>query len=297
MQAQKLKTGDTIGIICPSHIYDPQRYERLIDVIERLGFTVKLGANVEKDTNGYAAGADERASDLNAMVADNDVKMILFGGGEGASEILPLIDYGNIRLHPKLFSSYSDGTSILNVIHAQTGLVTYYGQGAGQFEDLRHYDWEQFSSHFIEGNEAAEFVSDSKWKTLRGGACEGTLIGGYASLIGLLLGNQYFKYEKDRKYLLFLEDHERFSLVGAVGTYLSFIEQSAFMRQVTGLIFGHYSANVPDDLLRILERFGAKNNIPAVYTDDFGHGAKHAILPIGASAALNADAQTLEFLN
>jgi muramoyltetrapeptide carboxypeptidase len=296
MLAQKLKFGDTIGIVCPSHIFLPERYERNIYVIERLGFNVKLGANVALDSYGYAASAEERAADLNAMATDETVKMVLFGGGVSAAEILPLIDYENIRKNPKIFSSYSDGTSILNAIHAQTGIVTYYGQGAGEFTDLRHYDWEQFSANFIEGNSTTNFVSDGKWKTLNGGSCEGTLIGGYTSIMGLLFGNKHFKYDTNRKYLLFLEDHERFSGVGAVATYLAFIEQSEFMRQVTGLIFGHYSANVPDTLLALLQRFGARNNIPVVYTDDFGHGTKHAILPIGVSAALNADAQTLTFL-
>jgi muramoyltetrapeptide carboxypeptidase len=37
--------------------------------------------------------------------------MLLFGGGGGAAEIFPYIDFENIRKHPKLFSSYSDGTS------------------------------------------------------------------------------------------------------------------------------------------------------------------------------------------
>jgi muramoyltetrapeptide carboxypeptidase len=296
MLAQKLNFGDTIGIVCPSHIFLPERYERNIYVIERLGFKVKLGANVASDSYGYAASAEERAADLNAMVADKTVKMVLFGGGESAADVLPLIDYDNIRKNPKLFSSYSDGTSILNVIHAQTGLVAYYGQGAGEFADLRRYDWEQFLTNFIEGNFLPNFVSDGKWKTLNSGSCEGTLIGGYTSIMGLLFGNKYFKYDSDKKYLLFLEDHERFSGVGAVATYLAFIEQSAFMRQVTGLVFGHYSVSVPDTLLALLQRFGVRNNIPVVYTDDFGHGTKHAILPIGVNAALNADAQTLTFL-
>lgn len=296
MFAQRLSQGNTIGIICPSHIMDWSRYKHIVDAIERLGFKVKFGENVSKDTDGYIASANERAADLNAMVSDDNVKMVLFGGGQGAVELLPLIDYENIHRHPKLFSSYSDGTSILNAIHAQTGLVTYYGVGVEEFLDLRHYDYLQFCAHFVEGHSIGQFVSDSKWKTLHGGICEGMLIGGYTSIVGFMLANKYFKYCKENKYLLFLEDHERFSGVGAVNTYLSFIEQSAFMRNVVGLIFGHYSVNVPEDLLHRLERFGSKNSIPVIYTNDFGHGTKHAILPIGVDAALDADKQTLEYI-
>ena len=295
MLANRLPRNGTIGMFCPSHVPDMARYARNTAVLERLGFNVKYSGNFQKDTYGYAGSAEERAEDLNSLVADDDVRMILFSGGEGAVEVLPFIDYENIRRYPKLFSSYSDGTSILNAIYAQTGLVTYYGAGTGEFYDLRHYDYTQFCAHFVEGHEARRFESDSQWKTLSGGECEGTLIGGYAMLFGLMLANKYFRYEDGGKYLLFLEDHEKFSNVGAVSTYLAFLGQSALMRNVAGLVFGHFSVNVPDDLLRCLERFGAVNNIPVVYTDDFGHGTKHAILPIGVNAKLDADKQTMFF--
>jgi len=111
-----------------------------------------------------------------------------------------------------------------------------------------------------------------------------------------MLANEYFNYDVNEKYLLFLEDHEKFSNIGAVSTYLAFIGQSSFIRNVSGLIFGHYSVNVPDDLLRCLERFGRSHNIPVVYTDDFGHGTKHAIFPIGVNATLDAGKQELAFI-
>ena len=293
--ANRLSEGGTIGLICPSHVADMSRYSAIISAIERRGYRVKLGKNFAKDTYGYAASAAERADDLNELAADSEVQMILFGGGETAVELLPYIDYANIRRNPKIFSSYSDGTSILNAIRAQTGLVTYYGFGAGEFADLRYYDYMQFRSHFAIGCEARRFESDSEWRVLRGGACEGTLIGGYLSLVALMLGSEYFSYDPTRKYLLFLEDHERFSNVGAVSTYLAFISQHAFMRSVTGVIFGHYSQHLPDDLASSLERFGERHGIPVVYTDDFGHGTRHAIFPIGVDASLDADKRELVF--
>ncbi|RZS94075.1 S66 peptidase family protein [Cuneatibacter caecimuris] len=293
MQADRLNKDGAIGIICTSHVADMERYGIITATMERLGYKVVLGRNIQKNTFGYAASAEERASDLNAMVADKSVQMVLFGGGESAVEILPYIDYENIRRYPKLFSSYSDGTSILNAIYAQTGLLTYYGCGPGEFADLRYYDYTQFISHFIEGCEARHFARDSRWKILCAGSCDGILIGGYAPIVGLMLSNKYFNYDGNQKYILFLEDHEKFSCVGAVSTYLAFIEQSEFINNVAGLIFGHYSPNPPDALLYCLERFGRVNNIPVVYTDDFGHGVKHGILPIGAEAHLDSENQSL----
>lgn len=295
MIAEKLREGDEIGIICPSHIAG-EDYKLIVRGIEQLGFQVRLGANIYKNTHGYLASEQERADDLNDMVNDNEVKMVLFGGGWGANEILPLIDYENIARHPKLFSSYSDGTSILNAIYAKTGLITYYGLGAGEFRDLKHYDYMQFAKHFTHGNKAECLCGNGEWRTIRSGFCEGILIGGYTMNFAWLLGGEYFRFNAEQKYILFIEDFEKFSEVAAVSAYLSHIEQNPFIRNVGGLIFGHYSNDVPDNLMNRLARFGEKHNVPVVYTDDFGHYTKHSILPIGVFASLDADEQKLQFI-
>ena len=60
---------------------------------------------------------------------------------------------------------------------------------------------------------------------------------------------------------------------------------------------GTIRKNPPNDFMQYLGRFGKRNNIPVVYTNDFGHGANHAILPIGMQAFLDADKHTLNFIS
>jgi muramoyltetrapeptide carboxypeptidase len=232
-----LRAGDTIGVISPSHIAGETDYRHITKTIESLGFRVKLGSNIFKDTHGYLASEQERASDLNDMAADSSVKMILFGGGWGASEILPLIDYENISRCPKFFSSFSDGTSILNAIYAKTGLITYYGLRAGDFRDLSYHGYTQFSAHFTQGRTAAPQKWNGSWRALRPGACEGTLVGGYAVNFALLPGREFFPYDPERKYILFLEDNVKFGRIAKVSVFLSHIEQSKFIEKVGALIF------------------------------------------------------------
>jgi muramoyltetrapeptide carboxypeptidase len=110
------------------------------------------------------------------------------------------------------------------------------------------------------------------------------------------MGGEYFRFDAGQRYILFIEDNEEYSEVIAVSAYLSHIEQSPFIRKVSGLVFGHYSDNVPENLLSRLARFGVKHNIPVVYTDDFGHFTRHSIIPIGALASLDAGAQKLQFI-
>jgi muramoyltetrapeptide carboxypeptidase len=293
MIANKLKMGDTIGIVCPSHIAAMDKYERNISILESLGFRVKCGENIYKNTYGYLASEQERADDFNKMVWDDQVKMVLFGGGEGGNELLPYLDYSAISKNPKIFCSYSDGTTILNAICARTGLVTYYGQAPGTFYDLRYYDYKQFISNFVEGRRF--FSASGKWHTLSNGCCEGVLIGGYTRNFALLQGSSYFSFDARKQYVLFLEDHEKFSDIAAVSSYISHIEQSELIHRVSGLIFGHYSETMYPNLLDRLERFGRKYQLPVVYCDDFGHGVNHAILPVGIPAKLDANQQTLCF--
>ena len=70
-----LKKGDTIGIISPSWVADRNDYAKYAEGIERLGFRVKFGRNIYKDTYRYTASTEERADDLNEMIQDDSIKM------------------------------------------------------------------------------------------------------------------------------------------------------------------------------------------------------------------------------
>ena len=121
MLPEFLCRGDVIGVASPSHIATPEGYASVFEAIERMGFQVRAADNLYSAEWGYAASAEARAADINQLIHDPAVKMIFFGGGEGADDLLPLIDYEAARSNPKLWLSYSDGTSILNTIHSKTG--------------------------------------------------------------------------------------------------------------------------------------------------------------------------------
>ncbi|MEG0740752.1 MAG: LD-carboxypeptidase [Clostridia bacterium] len=289
-----LRPGDTIGIISPSHVAEREHYAPIFQSIESMGLCAKAGANLYKSTYGYLASELERAEDFNQMAADPDVRMILFGGGEGANELLPYIDFDCIRRNPKPILSYSDGTFLLDAIYAKTGMVTYYGQGAGMLVDMQPYDRQQFLTHFMQDG-VTDFVPNSEWHALHEGVGQGVLIGGYLDNLALMLGGEYFQVDEGRKYILFLEDHEQFNSIAHVSGRLSHIEQSALASRISGLLFGHYSETVFPDLRARLARFGEKHQVPVACCDDFGHGMNHAILPIGREAVLDTKRCTLRF--
>ena len=295
MRAPCLPPGGLIGICSPSHVAERQRYQRIEAGIRSLGFQVKEAHNLYRDTYGYSATPEERAADFHQLVLDDAVGLIFFGGGEGSNELLPLLDFDAIRRHPKRIASFSDGTTLLCAIWANTGLETYYGPAPGCFEALNDYDREQFLRRLVRDDPPCHLAA-GPWRTLVSGQAEGTLVGGYTRNFALLLGSGYFPCSLEEKHILFLEDHEQFGGVDYVSAMISHMEQSGFFRTVTGVLFGHYALTPPPELLARLTRLGEKHRIPVAYCDDFGHGEYHAILPLGRRARLDTQAQTLSYL-
>lgn len=142
--APPLTVGCTVGLASPCETKSRERLEITATALRSLGFNVRFGTNTFKDTWGYAASASERAEDINRMAADDDVRLVILGGGETATEVLPLLDYELIASKPKRYCSFSDGTSILNAITSQCHLVTYHGQSFRTFDDLSEYNLTNF---------------------------------------------------------------------------------------------------------------------------------------------------------
>jgi len=220
--------------------------------------------------------------------------MIFFGGGEGADDVLPLLDYEAAARHPKLWLSYSDGTSILNTVFSRTGLVTYYGQSVGMLAGMSGYDRMNFDAHIM--NCGGSFIHSAfPWRTVIPGVCEGRLTGGYLDNFIHLVGSGWVRPEPGEKYLLFIEDNECFFRIEHESVLLTRLEQSAIMPQVSGLLFGHYSMPANEQLMDRLYRLGERWGIPVAYSDDFGHGFNHAILPIGVHALLDTEKHVLDY--
>lgn len=115
MSLFKLQKGDTIGIISPSWLVSKGDYDEIFRAIEKMGYGVCQGTHLYDRGWTFAASVEERVSDIHQMVVDDKVRMIFFGGGEGGDDIIPYLDYELIKKHPKIWMSFSDGTSILTI--------------------------------------------------------------------------------------------------------------------------------------------------------------------------------------
>ena len=128
---ERLKIGDTIGVIAPSNpiIGDNiEELERAKNIVEKSGFKVKFSKNIFSNTLDYSATAKEKADDINEMFADKDIKMIWSAkGGNNSNALFEYLDYELIKNNPKIVCGYSDMNSLANIITEKTGLVTFDG--------------------------------------------------------------------------------------------------------------------------------------------------------------------------
>lgn len=294
VKPERLHKGDMIGFIAPCYALSREVAEQARGSLEELGYHVKYASNLFSDAWGYAGSDRERADDFHEMIEDEDVRMLLFNGGEVSADLLPLLDFRKIRVHPKIILSYSDSTTLLNPISANTGLVTFYGQDIHCFIDRDPYNSGIFNDRLVEPT--GSYRPTAPWRVIHGGNAEGRLIGGYLANYALLPGSEYYALERNMKgYILFLEDHERYYEPSAVSRYLKSLEEDGILQCASGLIFGHYSEKPSPLIDEILSRIGDRYDIPVVRTEDFGHGRYHTILPIGMSAILHTEGENAQF--
>ncbi len=149
IKPQKLKKGDTIGILAVSGaIKDFKQIENAKSFFESQGYKVKI-SNTCKTSHRYMAGNcdSECAKALNEFFSDKSINAILCArGGYGALRLLDKINFDIIKENPKIFAGYSDITILLNMILKKTGLITFHSAMAkGDFgETIEPYTKNSF---------------------------------------------------------------------------------------------------------------------------------------------------------
>lgn len=287
---QKLKKGDTIGVVAPSNPIINENIEeiqRAKDIIENLGFKVKFSKNLFSNTSGYSATAEEKAEDINEMFKDKDVKMIWCAkGGENSNSTFEYLDYELIKQNPKIICGYSDITSLTNMITEKTGLVTFSGTNFKTIAtDETDYSLKEAIKRFVDGSlEIGE--TEEGYKTIKDGVAEGQLVGGNLSLTRAMVTGKYNIDFTDK--ILFLEELGFETGSALASNYLYYMKQNGVFNKVKGIWIGNYThesgIKLEDIILDVLEN---EFNGPIIKSENFGHIEKKTVIPIGIRAKID----------
>lgn len=287
---QKLKIGDTIGVVAPSNPIINENIEeiqRAKDIIENLGFKVKFSKNLFANTNGYSATAQEKAEDINEMFRNQEVKMIWCAkGGENSNSTFEYLDYEAIRQNQKIICGYSDITSITNIITEKTGLVTFCGTNFKTIAtDETDYSLKEAIKRFVDGSlEMGE--TEEGYKTIKNGVAEGQLVGGNLSLTRAMVAGKYNIDFTDK--ILFLEELGFETGPALASNYLYYMKQNGVFEKVKGIWIGNYTHESGIKLEDIvLDVLGNEFNGPIIKSENFGHIEKKTVIPIGTRAKID----------
>lgn len=108
----------TIGIVSISTILAQDRLDIGTNALAEAGISFKVAPNVAACA---LVPAEERARLLEQMWLDPEVDLLLFSrGGEGAADVVPLLDWEKLRTRPDLpVMGFSDVTILLNTMLAK----------------------------------------------------------------------------------------------------------------------------------------------------------------------------------
>ena len=311
IRPRALAPGDTIAIAALSgglETVDHEMYERVLAELTALGFRVQAAplVDVEKVWWWAAARPEQVAKELNDLFRDPAVGAIwALAGGRFALSYLDQIDYDAIAANPKPLIGMSDISALLLAIHSRTGLVTFHGDnllfGVGEWHLLSE------TEHQRQADAYGRVLSSTKptgllpalsaWECWRPGRAEGPLIGGLLHRFLRIQASPWaIAPERFDGAVLFLEDLNIPTI--NVWNDLHVLRLSGILDRIAGLLIGPTETitvleEAPQSLSEVVQDVLGDRDIPVIGNVNLGHAGPNLPLPLGVSAAIDADALTI----
>ena len=326
---EKLKIGDTIGIFTPSvpgYSISNEVFEQGIKNLELFGFKVKLGeVTAKKSSQGYrSAPPIERANELNQLFKDKEVKAILPTiGGNNSNSLIPYLDYKLIKENPKIFSGYSDVTSLHLAIMKYANLATFYGPGLmphwteypseveesirsfmqaveGKSRELRPFaKWSNHARNWRNDDWKKlprDWKDNTGWKVLKQGSANAPLFAFNLNTLTANAGTPHFPDLKGKVLLLeqmdcsYANEERRLRQLQLMGVFDS----------LAGLIIGkpevENSESAPFNLDNLILEVVSNRNYPIITNFDCSHTIPMHTIRLGQLVSFQASKKFLEVI-
>lgn len=293
-----LKRGDTIAIVPTARAVTVEELRDGIALAEHWGLRVRLGEGVGRKRFQQAGSPQQRAADLEAALADPEVRAIWCArGGYGTVQIMEHLDLSPLRQDPKWIIGFSDITVLHNAAH-HLGVATLHAQMPHNIGVKTEATVESLRCALF--GEACT-IAAAAGPVVRAGTCEGTLIGGNLSVLYALRGTPL---DVDPTgHILVLEDLDE--LLYHVDRMVMNLKLGAWFKGLAGLVIGGMNdmrdRNPDDPFGSTAEHIIAQaiGEVPYPVCSGFpvGHIADNRALVLGRKAKLSvtANGTTLSF--
>jgi muramoyltetrapeptide carboxypeptidase len=279
-----LKTGDTIGLVCPAGFMAAEKAATCIETLGQWGYNVKVGKTIGGGSLNYFSGTDqERLDDLQEMMDDDEVKAILCArGGYGTGRIIERIDFRKFKKDPKWIVGYSDITILHSHIYSNYYIATLHAPMAGAFNDEGYKnEFVQSLRNALEGKKTKYAAAIHEYN--RKGVAIGEVVGGNLALLAHLCGTSSDIKTKGR--ILFIED---------VGEYLYNIDRMFYQlkrngkfSKLAGLIIGGFTDNKDterpfgEEVYQIIRNIIEEYEYPVCFDFPVSHTDRNYALKVG----------------
>lgn len=298
-----LLPGMTIGLVAPaSPVYEPDRRDAAVRLLEEMGFCVVRGASVDMVGSGYTDGDALRAADLTDMFLNDAVDAVVcLRGGYGSLHLLPRLDFRSIAHHPKPFVGFSDITALHMAFIGQCGFLTLHGpmpgamDAVGLREPAARAQWLAVAAgqapRRVQNPDGAPFLGSGQ------GQAEGRLLGGNLSVLCSLLGTPW-EPAWDGALLLLEDVAER---PDHIEVLMGRLEARGVFRRIAGLLIGDFSryegmTSPRQPPLNRLVASHAPAALPVLYGLHAGHGHDRMTLVLNARYRLDPAQGSLTLL-
>lgn len=292
----------SIHLISPSHGADPLLLAQRIEDLEKSGafWVVHHQPSRVLLNHSHMDTCEHRLASLTRALTHPDQPVVMaVRGGYGASDLLPLIPWEELReLSPRLVVGFSDITCLLSALWCKLGWPSIHGPMPGSSL------WGQGGREDVEQLLALCSPRQGKKGVLHlrpigenpGGtqAVAGWLFGGCFSVLTNLIGTPYLPPSLAGAILLFEDTGENSGrLLRCFNQWL----QSGMLTGVRGIIFGRLrnldgAENAEAELKAELAR---RSQLPCWSSEDFGHVSPNLPFVIGAKGRISPTQQQLQW--
>jgi muramoyltetrapeptide carboxypeptidase len=304
VKPRAVRPSDCIGIVSTSSPVSAEELGRLVGYLEDRGYRVRLADGVGDRTGHLAGTAAQRAAGVMSMFADPNVALVLPAtGGTGASHVVDLLDYDVIRANPKVFTGFSNPSTLNNSILAAAGLPNVHGVTGIQFFDpaLKHQWTEDEFWAMVSGPIAGREIAGGRWRVYRaaGNLMSGPVVGGTLPCFRTLVGTRWMPSTVGA--ILVIEAF--MDTFDDVDRALTHLKLAGVFDGIAALVIGAPAdwerEDAPDaDTDELILRCVPDQGFPVITNVDFGHAARNIQLPLGCRVEfdLSGGRQVLRYL-
>lgn len=285
----KLKAGDSVAIAATARKVSAETVKPAVNMLESWGLKVILPDGLFDEENQFAGSDAHRASVLQKLLDDSDIKAIFCArGGYGTVRIIDRLDFGRFCRHPKWIVGFSDVTVLHCHLSRMLGVPSLHATMPIDIPaDAATASCPSLSSMkkvLFDGKCSYNAINDDPRIRNRNGSCHAPIVGGNLSILYSLLGSDSDIDTEGR--ILLIEDIDE--MLYHIDRMMRALKRAGKLSGLKGLIvgamtdmrdntipFGHTAEEIVRDAV---SDFG----YPVAYHCPFGHiKTNNLALPLG----------------